>query len=493
MVKVSDKYTTSAWNFPESLRVYVRQRILKMCSELRSYLWFSICLVSFSVCWSIDTEKVLAASDTISNPSESDELIIGAADETWEQIENQEEQQKKAKLFPVTSVFSLSTSFFSQVPAPPAPAPPDPVPTPPDPVPTPPTQTPEPPKNNPVNIQRPVEPPQLEVQPNNLPAPSLTEPIEQKLKPVEIDFTQRLEKLRQRLQENAEFSTEPNTQPNTQGELGVLVLRPIPLPPEQQLPPPPVQPQPPVATRKPIGYLLARVSYFHTNNIFSSAVDPKEDGLIYTGLNLGAVPISLGSKTFLTAGIEGNLIRYVNQSRFNSNQLGLQLGIYQQLNQQMFAEIGWNNQQLFYARTDETFVFTSGQRFFNEHSLRFSLGRRDSLNKKLSLYSFYEFRWSLADPDSRNRLINSLSLSLNYDLLQFMQVGLGYQFGFSEFTQRPREDVSHRIYGYYNYAINDLNTINLQAGVSLGNSTEKNIDFNSWFFSFSYVWNIGRF
>jgi hypothetical protein len=490
VVKVSDKYTTSAWDFPESLRVYVRQRILKMFSELRPYLWFSICLVSFGVCWSIGTEQVLA-SDTIPKPSESDELISGAADATWGQIEKEDEQQKKVELYPVTSIFSLSTPIFSQVPtsAPPAAAPP---PAPP-PAPAPPVQVPEPPKNNPVNIQRPAEPPQLEVQPNNLPAPSLTEPIEQRLKPVEIDFTQRLEKLRQILQENAEFSTEPNTQPNTQGELGVLVLRPIPLPPEQQLPPPPVQPQPPVATRKPIGYLLARVSYFNTNNIFSSAVNPKEDGLIYTGLNLGAEPISLGSKTFLTAGIEGNLIRYVNQSRFNSNQLGLQLNIYQQLNQQMFAEIGWNNQQLFYARNDETFGFTSGQRFFNEHSLRFSLGRRDSLNKKLSLYSFYEFRWSLADPDSRNRLINSLSVSLNYDLLQFMQVGLGYQFGFSEFTQRSREDVSHRIYGYYNYAINDLNTINLQAGVSLGNSTEKNIDFNSWFFSFSYVWNIGRF
>ncbi|NJL10091.1 MAG: hypothetical protein HC908_07715 [Calothrix sp. SM1_7_51] len=237
------------------------------------------------------------------------------------------------------------------------------------------------------------------------------------------------------------------------GELGCFSIRPVesvgttPLPPERELPPLVSQPTP---TFIPIGYLLARVSYFHTNNLFSSALDPKEDGLVYSGLTLSSAPVALGEKTFLTGAVEGNLIRYIDQSTFNSNQLVLRLGVYQQLTQEMFAEFGWINQQLFYARNSDKFGFSSGFRFFNEHSLRISLGRRDSLSPKLTLYSLYELRWNLANPESRNRLINSVWLSLNYDLQKALQVGLGYQFGYSNFTQRPRDDFQHRILWSFN-------------------------------------------
>jgi hypothetical protein len=300
----------------------------------------------------------------------------------------------------------------------------------------------------------------------------------------EIDNAQRLQRLLQRLQENKQ---PPPTQ-DSYGELGKLVVREQQL--EQQQPPQPPEPQP-----RPIGYLQANVGYFHTNNIFSSKVDPVEDGLIYSGLTLASAPLALGSRTYLNGSINGNLIRYVNQSKYNYNQLRFNVGVYQQLSPRMYGEIGWSNQQLFYARNGSN--FDAGDRFLNENSFRLSLGRRDPLTPRLMLDSFYELRLSLTDPPSkqenRDRVIHSVWISLNYYLKQSLQVGLNYQFGLSDFTRRDREDQYHRLYGHFTYGISNYTNLSLQGGATIGGSTDRNIDFDGWFFSVNYNLELGRF
>jgi hypothetical protein len=157
----------------------------------------------------------------------------------------------------------------------------------------------------------------------------------------------------------------------------------------------------------------------------------------------------------------------------------------------MYAGIGWSHQNLFYAR-DGSF-FSAGDRFLKENSFIFSLSRRDSITPKLKLDSVYEFRYSVADPDNRNRVINSLWLSLNYYWQKPLQVGLNYQFNFSDFTRRDREDSYHRLYGHLNYAVDKTSNISLQGGVALGGSTDNRINFDGWFFSLNYSWELGRF
>ncbi|MDM9380553.1 hypothetical protein QUB80_07520 [Chlorogloeopsis sp. ULAP01] len=341
------------------------------------------------------------------------------------------------------------------------------------------------PKANVGNNQPTNEPPQLETQPTEIPLPSPTQ-IDEKLKtPETVDKEQRLQRLLQRLQENKQ----PPSESIFEEELGKLRLREVPLPLEQPQPLPIEQIAVPF---KPIGYLQAYVSYFQTNNIFSSAVDPTEDALIFSGLTLASMPIPLGSNTFLNGSIDGGIYRYFNQGKYNYNQVRFNLSIYQQLTRRMYGEFGWTNQQLFYARDGD--FFKAGDRFLNENSLRLSLGRRDPLTSRLMLDSFYEFRVSFTDPqEQRNRVSNFLWVSLNYYLQRAVQVGLNYQFGLSNFSQRDREDQYHRLYSHLNYRISDYTNINLQTGVTLGGSTDPFIDFDSWFLSVNYNLQLGRF
>jgi hypothetical protein len=355
----------------------------------------------------------------------------------------------------------------------------------PNPVPLPPevNQTPAPPPQPSI----PNNPPQLEGQPTNFP-PSPSPPVEERLQVPTIesdnDHQQRLERLLQRLKENQQ----PSPTNAGFGELGRLLVRERQL---EQLPPP----QRPVPPPQPLGYLQAHVGYFQTNNIFSSKVNPVEDGLIYSGLTLASAALPLGRRTYLNGSINGNLIRYLDQSKYNYNQLKFNLGVYQQLSQRMYGEIGWSNQQLFYARSNGN--FSAGDRFLNENSFRLSVGRRDPLTPKLMLDSFYEFRLSLTDPpsnqDNRDRIINSVWVSLNYYLQPSLQVGLNYQFGLSNFTRRQREDQYHRLYGHLTYGISNYTNLSFQGGFNLGNSTENNIDFDGWFFTVNYNLELGRF
>lgn len=335
------------------------------------------------------------------------------------------------------------------------------------------------------SAQQRMEPPPLEGLPsNNFPKTSPSS-IEQPIPvPYEIDYTQRRNRLLRRLQENKTSSESNSTE-----ELGRLVVR------QRQLEKLPMTPlQPPVVQAKPIGLLLAHVGYFHTSNIFSSTV-PIQDSLILYGLTLASASLPLGSKTFVSGSIDGNLIRYINQSKYNYSQIRFNFDLYQQLTRRMYGDIGWSNQQLFYAK-DGSF-YRAGQRFLNENSLRLSLGRRDPLTSKLLLDSFYEFRLSFTDPpsgrDNRNRVINSLWLSLSYYLHKSLQIGADYQLSFSNFTERYRDDQYHQLFGHLTYGISQYSNITLQGGVTLGNSTDNHIDFNGWFFGLYYNVDLGRF
>ncbi|WP_138498568.1 hypothetical protein [Nostoc sp. PA-18-2419] len=324
------------------------------------------------------------------------------------------------------------------------------------------------------------DPPPLESQPSNLPI-SPPDSTQQLLNPPDFNRSQRLERLRNLLQQPKQ-----PLESNSARELGLRVrLRPL----EQQ----PLPPQP-VSKFKPIGYLQGRVGYFQTTNIFSSKDNPIEDGLIISGLTLSSAYFPIGSKTYLNGSIDGNIIRYLDQSQYHYNQLRFNLSLYRQLSRRMYGELNFSNQQLFYANNSaHPNSFNAGDRFLNESSVQLSFGRRDPLTSRLVLDSFYELSVNFADPLSRSRIINSFWFSLNYYLQKPLQVGIDYQGNFSDFTQRDREDQFHRLFGHLNYRISDFSSMNVQTGFTLGSSTAQNIDFDSWFFSINYSLELGRF
>ena len=258
----------------------------------------------------------------------------------------------------------------------------------------------------------------------------------------------------------AEQQTE-SPAPEVDPDLGRLRLRERSVPPRQP---------------QPVLHIIPRISYFYTTNVFSG-VDPVEDSLYFPSLTLWSTP-KLGPSTYLIASVDGNLIRYLNESQYDYNLLRFRTGIYQQLTSKMGGEIGWNNQQYFRA--------SNGDRFLDEHFIYMTLTRRDWLNRRLALDSFYDVRLSFANPDNRSRLINYLSVSLSYYFQRNLQVGMDYQFSFSDFTKTDREDYYHRLLGRLVYGVSTDSQINLQGGVTIGGSSDPNIDFDSLFFSVTY-------
>lgn len=369
--------------------------------------------------------------------------------------------------------------------------------------PTSPTSPDNKPSPQPQDTQQPNDLPQIEVQPRDFPQSSPII-IEELLNQPSIDRSQRLQQLRRLLQQRKSKpdtnqpqelelrvrprplpQAQPTTETNGLQELELRV-RPRPLP---QKPTPPIKQS--VAKFKPIGSLHASVGYFHTSNIFSSALFPREDGLMFYGLRLASAYFPLTSKTYINGSIDGNSIRYIDQSRYNYNQISFNLGIYQQFSPQMYGEIAWNNQQFFYANSSDRFA--AGDRFLNENSLRLSVGRRDPLNSRLSLDSFYEFSANFSEPNNRSRIVNSFWVSLNYTVQEPLQVGINYQLNLSDFTQRQRDDQYHRLFGHMIYRVSDSSSLNLQSGISFGDSTDRNIDFDSWFLTVYYNMKLGEF
>lgn len=275
-------------------------------------------------------------------------------------------------------------------------------------------------------------------------------------------------------------ATDPQQTPCASGiqpdpELGCLPL--------QSLPPPP----PP---RQPAVYLLVHLDYFRSSNVFS-AVDPVDDGLVRPGLTLFTAP-AIGRNTYFVGSIDGNLIRYNTQSQIDYNELRFRAGIFQRLSPTMFGELGWSNQQLFIAGSKIPGL-PVGTRFLNDHALRLELSRRDQLNKRLALNTFYQFRLSFADPDIRSRLLNSFIASFSYDLQPNLQVGLDYQFALANFTAIRRDDQYHQLAARLTYTAFRNTQFNVFVGYSFGNSSDPLIDFSGLILGVSMTVNLGLF
>jgi hypothetical protein len=405
---------------------------------------------------------LFAASPAIWNHM-SIHSVLAANSENWNRQDKIVSRFAPVNFWSTTHLSSESASIYSQIPSN--------------------LVSPTLPKGGITETQQHDEPKQLKEHYRDV-SQAVPEAVEQVLNPSPIDQSRKLERLRQRLKQEKQ----PTAESDDNRELGLRV-RPKPL---EQLPLPPTEQ--PRAEFKPIGFLRGRVGYFQTSNIFSATDRPIEDGLVFSGLTLASTYFPLGPKTYVNGSIDGNLIRYIEQSQYNYNQLKFNLNLYQQLSRQMYGEIGWSNQQLFYANSSDRFDgFKAGDRFLNENALRLSLGRRDPLTPRLMLDSLYELSVNFSEPQSRSRVNNSFWIALNYYLQKPLQVGVDYQVSLSNFTQRDREDQYHRIFGHLNYRLSHSSNVNLQGGVSLGGSTAPNIDFDGWFFSVNYNLELGRF
>ncbi|MBD1870059.1 outer membrane beta-barrel protein [Cyanobacteria bacterium FACHB-471] len=255
-------------------------------------------------------------------------------------------------------------------------------------------------------------------------------------------------------------------------ELGILRLR------EQELEQIETQPDSPAETV----FFMGRLSYFKSDNILLDRLDPIEDELISLSATLLAAP-RLGPDTLLLASVEGGLVHYNELSGLDYRELEFRASLRQFLSARTYGEIGWSNQQL----------FDDGDRFFNDHSLRLTLARRDPLASDLRLDSFYQLRLGFANPSDRSRITNTVGVGLNYNLQPDLQVGLDYQLTLTNFTQQDREDLYNQVVAQLSYDLSRNSRIILFGGVSFGDSSDSDVDFNSAIFGASIDVNVPLF
>ncbi|HHP7244924.1 MAG TPA: hypothetical protein ACFE0H_09590 [Elainellaceae cyanobacterium] len=278
-------------------------------------------------------------------------------------------------------------------------------------------------------------------------------------------------------------------QPDPDPELGILRLRELPYGPADISDPELGnlrlrETETRLTPDRPSVYLQGRVGFFWSDNIFSSQIDPVNDGLFQTGLSLYAVP-QIGQRTYLTALVSGELLRYFDETEFNYDELQLSLGAYHALTRRTYLDVKWLNQQLF----DED----DNDRFLNDHQFRLAIGRRDRLSQDLYLNTSYQARLSLADPETRSRVFNLFNVSLGYEIQPSLRADVFYQFALIDFTQQSRNDRYHQLIAQLSYQLSRSTRISIFGGARLGNSSDSNIDFDSGLFGINFGVNLPLF
>jgi hypothetical protein len=270
-------------------------------------------------------------------------------------------------------------------------------------------------------------------------------------------------------------------------DLGVIQIRPAPLEP------------PPSAKPKSL-YLLGRLDYFYSSNVYS-ATDLLGDGFIRTGLSLYYAP-ALRPSTYFIGSINANLVRYGRFSDLNYNEWLIRAALSQQMTARMWGQVGWSTQNLSTAPAGFQNIFV-GENFFKDNNLFLEVSRTDPLGQRFSLYTFYQLRWSIANRSFNDRLLNTFFSSLSYQLSPSWSSAIDFLFYWSHYTNQQRDDLVYQLLARTTYNITSNVQFNLFGGGSLGGSSENEIgfgakgtsqlDFNSWLFGVNLVFNVPLF
>jgi hypothetical protein len=270
-------------------------------------------------------------------------------------------------------------------------------------------------------------------------------------------------------------------------DLGGIQIRPAPL-------------EPPSPGKPKSLYLLGRLDYFYSSNVYS-ATDLIGDGFIRTGLSLYYAP-ALRPSTYFIGSINANLVRYGTFSDLNYNEWLIRAALSQQMTSRMWGQIGWSTQRLFAAPAGFQDIFV-GENFFSDNNLFLEVSRTDPLGPRFSLYTFYQLRWSQANRLINDRMLNTFFSSLSYQLSPSWSSAIDFLFYWSHYTNQSRDDLVYQLLARTTYNITPNVQFNLFGGGSLGGSSDNadgfgangtsQLDFNSWLFGVNLVFNVPLF
>ncbi len=256
-------------------------------------------------------------------------------------------------------------------------------------------------------------------------------------------------------------------------ELGILRLRPqtntydrelgiIRIRPNDEVP---LEPEPEPTAQKTV-FLTARANAFGGSNLFRTP-DPIEDRIYQTGVGLYVFP-KLSSRTNLVLSAEANLARYDKFSSVDYNELQFQAGVRQRLSERSYGQLTWRYQNLY---------DVGGDSFFTANYAELLLSRRDILNNRVWLDTYYQARWSDSNPEEFSRFGHIVTGTLNYGWSPQGRVSLLYQLFIDDYTQTSRHDTYHQVLAQVSHDFSDSTRLSFFTGARFGRSSLETVDF----------------
>ena len=244
----------------------------------------------------------------------------------------------------------------------------------------------------------------------------------------------------------------------TDSELGTLRIRPTDEVPLEEEPEP---------TRQTSVFLTGRANVYGGGNLFRTP-NPIDDRIYQAGVGVFAFP-RLSANTNLVLSAETNLARYEDLSVVDYNELQFQAGIRQRLGQRSYGQINWRYQDLSTPGSDS---------FFTANYVELLLSRRDILNNRTWLDTYYQARLSHSDPKAFSRFSQIATGSLNYGFDPQTRVSLLYQLFLDDYTEVVRFDTYHQILAQVSHDLSSTTRISLFTGVRFGDSSLSTINFD---------------
>ncbi|ESA36249.1 hypothetical protein N836_07870 [Leptolyngbya sp. Heron Island J] len=248
-------------------------------------------------------------------------------------------------------------------------------------------------------------------------------------------------------------------------ELGVLRIRPTEDVPLE------VEPEP---TRQTTVFLTGRGNIYGGNNLFRTP-DPIDDRIYQTGIGIFAFP-RISDTTNLVLSAEANLARYEDLSVVDYNELQFQAGIRQRLGQRSYGQINWRYQNLSTPGSDS---------FFTADYIELLLSRRDILNNRTWLDTYYQARLSYSDPEEFSRFSQIATGSLNYGFDPQTRVSLLYQLFLDDYTETARHDTYHQVLAQFSHDLSSTTRVSLFTGFRFGRSSRSNVNFDDTIYGVS--------
>ncbi|MEM9978481.1 MAG: hypothetical protein AAF808_12725 [Cyanobacteria bacterium P01_D01_bin.2] len=256
-------------------------------------------------------------------------------------------------------------------------------------------------------------------------------------------------------------------------ELGLLRIRPTEDVPLE------VEPEP---TRQTSVFLTGRANIYGGGNLFRTP-NPIDDRIYQTGVGIFAFP-KLSDNTNLVLSAEANLARYEDLSVVDYNELQFQAGIRQRLGQRSFGQLNWRRQDL---------NTPGSESFFTANYIELLLSRRDILNHRTWLDTYYQARWSTSDPKEFSRFTQIATGSLNYGFTAQTRISLLYQLFIDDYTEISRHDTYHQVLAQASHDISSTTRISLFTGLRFGRSSLSSVNFDDTIYGASINVNLPLF